>query len=106
MRFEGEPFGDRYSWRQNAENASEILYPGLLDRLREIQPTGDSAVINSILRANGIPTANYGEIAQLWLLSRIDERASEQMDDMVERGVCTPEDIAQVFFRMADIGLF
>lgn len=94
------------AWKSSAVIASETLYPGVLEQLRGLQPVGDRAVIQSIRRAEGIPTANDGDIAQLWLLSRFDERAHDEMRGMVERGLCTPHDIAQVFFRMAELGLF
>lgn len=106
MSIEGGPQGDRDLWRHSAEIASETLYPGLLEQLRGLQPEGDRAVIQAIKTAEGMPTANDSEIAQLWFLSRFDKRAHEQMRSMVEKGLCTSHDIAQVFYKMAEIGLF
>ncbi len=106
MSIEGGPQVNRDSWRLSAEGASEVLYPRLLEQLKMLQPEGDRAVIKGILRVEGIQTVSDGEIAQLWLLSQFDERAHEEISRMVQEGRCTSEDIAAVFFKMAELGLF
>jgi len=94
------------SWRGGAEVASATLYPGLLEQLRDLRPEGDRAIIQEMVRAEGLPVAHDGDIAQLWLLSRFDERAHDEMSRMVDEGLCTPDDVAAVFFKMAEMGLF
>lgn len=106
MSIEGGPQVNRDLWRQSAEIASETLYPGLLERLKGLQPEGDRAVIRAMLRVEGVQIVGDGEIAQLWFLSQFDESAHEEMSRMVQEGRCTPEDIAAVFFKMAELGLF
>lgn len=106
MSIESGPQLNRNSWRYSAEMASETLYPGVLGHLKRLQPEGDRAFIQNMEKAGGLPAANDGEIAQLWLLSKFDERAHEEMGRMVEEGRCTDYDIAAVFFKMAELGLF
>lgn len=105
MSIEGEPQLNRDSWRLSAEIASETLYPGVLEQLKRLQPEGDRAVIQTLERAGGLPIASDGEIAQLWFLTKFDERAHDEMSRLVEEGRCTVDDIAAVFFRMAELGL-
>lgn len=110
MSMEGAPAGasERYedAWVNNAAAASETLYPGLLEQLATLQPEGDRAVIKSMVRAEGLPTVSDGDIAKLWQLSKFDERAHDELAKMVEDGLCTHDDVAAVFFKMAELGLF
>lgn len=94
------------AWMYSAEAVAETLYPGVLQKLRSFQPEGDRAVIQGMLRAEGVQVVDDSEIAKLWLLSRFDERAHGRMSDMIRQGLCTSDDIAHVFFRMAEMGLF
>jgi hypothetical protein len=93
------------TWIRSAEIASETLYPGLLEQLDTLQPEGDRAVIKSMIKAAGIEVVPDGAIAQLWQLSKFDERAHDEMGRLMEEGKCTPDDIAAVFFKMAEVGL-
>lgn len=106
MSIEGGPQGNTGSWRHSAEIASETLYPGLLEQLAGLQLEGDRAVIKAIVRAEGMQIVSDGEIAQIWFLSKFSEGAHEEMSRMVQEGRCTRDDIAQVFFKMAELGLF
>lgn len=94
------------SWMIDARQASETLYPGLLDKLDIFQAEGDRAAFNSAKEAAGIEVASDSSIAQLWQLSKFDERAHDEMSRMVEAGLCTRDDIAAVFFKMTEVGLF
>lgn len=94
------------SWMIDAERASETLYPGLLEQLDTLSAEGDRLVIDPMKRIAGTEVASDGTIARLWQLSKFDERAHDEMSHMVDAGLCTHDDIAAVFFRMAAAGLF
>lgn len=110
MGIEGGPRGTieavDNAWMRAAEINSETLYPGLLEALDTLQPEGDRAVIREMTSVVGADTASDGEIARLWQLSKFDERAHDEMGQLVKAGRCTSDDIAAVFFKMTELGMF